>query len=272
MSIVRVTDPDDDRLADYRRLNDPATRRRAERDELFIAEGYAAIERLLQSGHALRSVLLTRSRVARMEPLLPALEQAGVPVYVVDREVLAGTVGFDLHRGLVAAANRRPLPTLHEVATGARRLVVLEGLNDAENVGLIARASRAFGLDGMVLDPTCSDPYSRRSIRVSMGEILLLPVCRVSPTEWPHALDALADEGVTTWAMTPDRSATNMWELEVPGRLAILLGAEGPGLGRSSLERAAARVRIPIRDDVDSLNVAQAAAVAFAVTTRRRQP
>lgn len=262
---IRIDAADDPRLADYRELKDAAVRRRIEGDELFVAEGPVAIERLIASGHRVRSVLVSDEKHARMAGLLHPLD---APTYVVDRALLREITGFDLHRGAIAAAVRRPQPTLAELAASARRLAVLEGLNDPENLGAIARSARAFGVDGLVLDPTCIDPYARRTVRVSMGEVLLLPTCRVAPADWPGALDELAGAGLETWAMTPAADADDVWALAPPERLAIVLGAEGPGLGGRALAAATRRVRIPIAGDVDSLNVAAAAAVAFAIAGR----
>ena len=180
--------------------------------------------------------------------------------------MLKATVGFDIHRGAVASADRRPLPALDILLRTARRIAVLEGLNDPENLGAIARSARAFGIDALVLDPTCIDPYYRRTVRVSMGEILFLPVARA--TNWTAALDTIRDAGFDTWALTPRRDATDLWTMPVPDRLALLLGAEGPGLSRAARQAASTEVRIPIVADVDSLNVAAAAAVAFAAIAR----
>ena len=135
---------------------------------------------------------------------------------------------------------------------------------------MIARAARALGIDGLVLDPTCTDPYARRTVRVSMGEVLHLPTARVAPNEWPDALDDLGATGFETWALTPAADADDIWSLDVPERLALVLGAEGPGLTASAAARATRRVRIPIRPDVDSLNVSHAAAIAFAATSHER--
>ncbi len=257
---------DDPRLDDYRALNDQPYRRRYERDESFIVEGYVAIDRLIESGHTIRSVMLAPSRVERFDANASALAALGVPVYVVDRDVIAGVVGFDLHRGVIASAARRPHPSLDELTASARRLAVLEGLNDAENLGAIARAARAFGIDGLVIDPTCTDPYSRRTVRVSMGEVLTLPIARVDA--WSTVTAQLRSAGFETWAMTPGADSVDLWSADVPERLAVCLGAEGPGLSRAMLAAAGRRVRIPIEPSVDSLNVAQAAAVTFAAITR----
>jgi len=263
--IVDATDP---LLDDYRSLNDQAFRRRYEADRCFIVEGYVAIDRLIESGHTIRSVLLAPSRVDRFAAHAGTLAAAQVPVYVADRQVIADVVGFDLHRGVIACADRRPHPSIGQLVERSRRVAVLEGLNDAENLGAIARAARAFDIDGLIVDATCTDPYSRRTVRVSMGEVLTLPIARSGADEWDDLADRLRADGFEVWAMTPEWTADNLWELPVPERLAVCLGAEGPGLSRAVLGGASRRVRIPISAAVDSLNVAQAAAVTFAATNR----
>ena len=223
-STVELSDVDDPRFDDYRALNDQAYRRSYEGDRLFVAEGFVAIDRLIESGHEIRSVLLATSRVERFSANLPALDERSVPVYVAAKDVIAGVVGFDLHRGVVAVADRREHPSVAEVASIGSRFAVLEGLTDAENVGAIARAARALGIDALIVDPRCTDPYSRRSVRVSMGEILLLPIARPAAADWRDVLGKLGRAGVETWAMSPEPTAASIWELEVPERLAVVRG------------------------------------------------
>jgi tRNA G18 (ribose-2'-O)-methylase SpoU len=262
----RIDDADDPRLGDYRELKDAAARRRIEGDQLFIAEGPVAIERMIASGHAVRSVLLDDRKYARLAELVDPL---GVPVYVVDNRLLHDIAGFDLHRGAIAAGTRQPVSSLDALARSSRRLALLEGLNDPENLGAIARSARAFGIEALVLDPTCIDPYTRRTVRVSMGEVLFLRWCRIDADDWPRrAVVTLHDLGFETWAMAPAHDGEDIWTLTPPHRLAVALGAEGPGLSRALLRAATRRVRLPIHPDVDSLNVAAAAAVTFAVVDR----
>jgi tRNA G18 (ribose-2'-O)-methylase SpoU len=268
--IVEIEDPSDPRLDDYCLLNDQAARRTREGDDFFIAEGYVSIDRVVDSGHELRSVLVTPSRVQRITERIPQLADGDIPLYVMTRELMAGAVGFDLHRGVVASARRRPVLSVEQLGSSdARRVVVLVGLNDAENVGVIARAARAFDMDALVLDPACTDPYSRRTVRVSMGEVLHVPIARA--TIWPGALDVLHAAGFETWAMTPADDAVDLWSVPpsvFPERLAIVLGAEGPGLDDETLRATTRRVRIPINAAVDSLNVGHAAAITLAALNR----
>jgi tRNA G18 (ribose-2'-O)-methylase SpoU len=150
-------------------------------------------------------------------------------------------------------------------------VVVLEDCNDHENMGAIARSARALGADALVLSPTCADPLYRRCVRVSMGEVLHLGLVRSGP--WPDALATLAGAGFTTLALTPAADAVELDSVEVAAddRVAVLLGAEGPGLSRAAMEAAERRVRIPIAPDVDSLNVGHAAAVALHHVAARRR-
>jgi tRNA G18 (ribose-2'-O)-methylase SpoU len=266
--VIQVTDPADLRLDDYRELNSIAVRAEMEGDEYFLGEGYVPIDRMLDSGHRMRSVLLHPKRLKRFVATMSRSEMAGVPVYVADQEVLAEVVGFNMDRCCLASAFRAPMPTVAELALGSRRLVVLEALNDDQNVGAIARAARAFGIDAMIVSPTCNDPYQRRTVRVSMGEILHVPVARADREDWPGALETLRTTGFETWALTPDADAVDLWDMDVPDRVAVVLGAEGHGLEDDTMRASTHRVRIPISADVDSLNVGHAAAVTFAVIAR----
>lgn len=250
--LIGIDDPDDARLDEYRHL------RARESADVLWAEGPTVVERLISSKLHVRSVLASTRAAERHADLLGALD---VPVMVTEQAVLNSVVGFDLHRGLIAVADRPTTRPLDEVAATARRLVVLEGVNDPENLGAIARSARALGADGLVLDPTCADPYYRRSIRTSMGELLHLPIARVALDE---ALGQLVQKGWQVWALTPRRDAAPIGSLAVPERLALLAGAEGPGLSSGMLS-SYTNVRIPIRDDVDSLNVGHAVAAALAV-------
>jgi tRNA G18 (ribose-2'-O)-methylase SpoU len=266
--VTYIVDPADQRVNDYRELNSIAVRAEMEGDEFFMGEGYVPIERMLDSGHRIRSVLLHPKRLNRFIPTMRRPELAGVPVYVAEQEVIAEIVGFNMYRSVLASGFRAPMPAVRDLARSCRRLVVLEALNDDQNVGAIARAARAFGIDGIVISPTCNDPYQRRTVRVSMGEILHMPVARASADDWPAAMDTLHSHGFQTWAMTPDPGAVDLWDMAVPDKVAIVLGAEGHGLEDTTMDATTYRVRIPISSDVDSLNVGHAAAVTFAAVGR----
>ncbi len=255
---VVVADPGDPRLVDYVDLADPDFRRRVEADRgFFIAESPLVVRRLLESGRRVRSVLVTPGQFDAMHEALAALLAPGVPVYVAPESVLRRVVGFDLHRGAVAAADRWELPAVAAVLAGARRVAVVERVNDHENLGVLFRSAAALGVDAVLLDPECSDPLYRRSVRVSIGHVLRLPWTRVG------SVDEIRGAGFTTFAFTPGTDAVPLQSVTWPARAALLFGAEGPGLSAAWLAAADHRVQIEMRGGADSLNVATAAAVAF---------
>lgn len=245
-------------------------RRSRESDTFLVAEGPTVVRRLMQSSLHVRSVLVADAKVAACADVIAS---ASCPVHVVSREVLAAVAGFDLHRGVVASADRPPDAGLAEVVARAARtqgtIAVLQGLNDHENLGAIARSARALGIQALVLDPTCADPWYRRTVRVSMGEILHLPVARCSSMS--DALIALRGAGVVVAALTPGVGVAGATSVDIhtwarpEAGVALVLGAEGPGLPAETLTAADVCLRIPIAAEVDSLNVGHAAAVAFAL-------
>ncbi len=264
---VALTDPGDPRFDDYRHLADARVRRHLEAPDrprgtpgFFVAEGPTVITRLLASGRRVRSVLVDPVRLARLEPCLAALD---APVYVAERPVLAAACGFDVHRGALAAADRWPLPAPAALLAEARRVAVLEGINDHENLGALFRNAAALGINAVLLCPRCADPLYRRSVRVSMGHVLSVPWSRVEP--WPEGLAQVRRAGFTIAALTPAPDAEPL--TPAGGRLALLLGAEGPGLTPAAMALADRRFRIPMTAGADSLNVASAAAVAFYATS-----
>lgn len=199
-----------------------------------------------------------------------------VATFVAEPDVIEQIVGFDLHRGAVAVAERPAPVTAAEVLAASRVVCVLEGVNDHENLGAVIRSAVGLGVDGLLLSPDCADPLYRRSIRVSMGWALTLPTARLAP--WPGALPLLAEAGWATVALTPSPTvpvlAGVLADLAAGPRrgVAILLGAEGPGLSAAALAAASHRARIPMVDGIDSLNVAHAAAIAFSLVGRAGRP
>jgi tRNA G18 (ribose-2'-O)-methylase SpoU len=258
MRIEWVSDPADPRLADFRDLTDADVR--PDRRGVVIAEGVTVVARLAGSRFPIRAVVGVADRI---EALRPALVDLDVLVYVVDKWVLSDVVGFRVTRGVLASADRPPSPAVPDILAGARRLAILERLNDFENLGALFRNAAAFGVDAVLLDPQCADPLYRRSVRVSMGHVLRVPFA-VLDRPWPASLAVVRDSGFAVLALTPAADATELRSVVPPSRWAVLLGAEGPGLSAAALAVADLPVRIPMAADVDSLNVATAAAVAFA--------
>ena len=256
---IHVHDPADPRLDDFRNLS--TADRRPDRPGgrgFVIAEGTVVVRRLLESPYPVRALLGVERRI---EELGEELAPADVPAYVTPAQTMADVVGFHLNRGVLAVADRAPQPGARELIAQARTLAVLEGVGDHENLGSLFRNAAALGIDGVLLGPGCADPLYRRSVRVSMGNVLRVPFARLEP--WPEGLGLLREHGYRVAALTPRPGSVSLREVRGLGKVALLVGSEGPGLTEEALAAADLAVRIPMAAGVDSLNVATAAAVAF---------
>lgn len=264
--IIPISDPADPRLADYANLKDKQLAALATPDSppgLFMAEGELVVRQLILSPLTVRSVLITPTRLASMEDALAALP-AHVPVFLTSLEAMSAIVGFHIHRGVLAAGIRPAAPDPHALIAQSQTLVLLEDLANHDNVGGIFRTVAALaGFDGtsVLLSPRCCDPLYRKAIRVSMGTALRLPFATLSP--WPDSLEAIRRAGFRIYALTPDAAAAPIEQVHPTGRVALLLGSEGPGLSPSALSRVDELVRIPMAVGVDSLNVVVAAGIAL---------
>ncbi|NIH70664.1 TrmH family RNA methyltransferase [Auritidibacter ignavus] len=258
-----------DTLAVYFNLKDATLRTRTDaRYGIYLAESSTVVRRALMAGHTPRSFLLAHRYLDSFADVLAAYPE--VPVFTADDDLLAALTGFHLHRGALAAMER-PAPRTLEAVTGkgTRRVIVAEGVNNHTNVGSIFRTGAALGWDAVILTPTAADPYYRRALRVSMGATFTLPFARVTHTV--SAIQRLQAQGFTTIALELTDQAQDigdpMWQhLD---RLALVLGAEGPGITQPTLEAVDAHVQIPQHTGaiehtgVDSLNVAHAASIAM---------
>ncbi|OBF04103.1 rRNA methyltransferase [Mycobacterium sp. ACS4054] len=262
LNVQDVDDPDDPRLDDFRDLNSVDRRPDLPSGKgLVIAEGVLVVQRMLASRFTPHALLGTERRLGEI-----AAELAGnaAPFYRASADVMAQVVGFHLNRGVLAAARRVPEPGVAELLDHARTVAVLEGVNDHENLGSIFRNAAGLGVDAVVFGGGCADPLYRRAVRVSMGHALLVPYARA--TDWPAELATLKDKGFRLLAMTPDTRACALPEAMAAARderVAVLVGAEGPGLTPATLRMSDVRVRIPMSRGTDSLNVATAGALAF---------
>lgn len=262
--VVTVTALDDPRLADYRDLRDVTLRKSLEAEHgLFVAEGEKVIRRALRAGYRPRSALMAPRWV---DSLSDVLVDVDAPVYVADESVVEAVSGFHVHRGALASFERTALPSVPDVLDGARRVLVLEDVNDHTNVGAIFRNAAAFGIDAVLLSPRCADPLYRRSIKVAMGAVFAVAWTRVA--DWAGFPSELRSHAFQVLALTPANDAVDIAAVDFGERVALLVGSEGHGLSDRWLAGADVRVRIPITAQVDSVNVAAATAVACYVASR----
>jgi len=260
--VIDITDPDDERLDDFRDLNSIDRRPDLPGGKgLVIAEGVLVVQRMLASRFTPHAFLGTDRRLTE---LADDVTGAGAPFYRASAEVMAEVVGFHLNRGVLGVARRAPALTTAEVLTDARTVTVLEGVNDHENLGSIFRNAAGLGVDAVIFGDGCADPLYRRAVRVSMGHALLVPFARTQ--RWPADLELLRDNDFQLLAMTPDSQACILGDAmsaRAGQKVAVLVGAEGPGLTETAMRASDIRVRIPMSRGTDSLNVATAAACAF---------
>jgi len=257
--LIRIEDPADPRISAYRDIRE---RDLVGRQGRFVAEGKVVLNVLFSTARfTAESVLLLENRVAGMEELLAKVPEH-VPVYVADGAVMDGIAGFHMHRGVLAIGMRGEEESAAALLARLpeRALVVaLAGIANHDNMGSIFRNAAAFGADAVLIDDDCCDPLYRKAIRVSVGAALKVPFARGGTAT--SLVEALAAQGFETLALSP-AGVQEIDAVKRAQRTALLLGSEGPGLPMSLLDRLPS-VRIAMREDFDSLNVAAATAIAL---------
>lgn len=267
-NIIHINDFSDPALDVYVRLTGAQLRNKLEPEKgIFIAESPTVIEVAMQGGCEPVSILTDERLLGGAVDKI--IEKCGdIPVYTASRDLLTKMTGFELTRGALCAMKRPALPTVEELLKDAKRVAVLEEVADSTNIGAIFRSAAALGIDAVLVTPTCCDPLCRRAVRVSMGTVFLVPWTKIgdTPTDWPEiGMKRLNELGFKTVAMALTDKSVSIDDkaLKSEERLAIILGTEGNGLNKSTIEACDYTVRIPMKHGVDSLNVAAAAAVAF---------
>ena len=280
-----IHDPNDPRIEPYRNQKDawlkaahnpdaPNTdSSQPDKDPLFISEGSLVLEHHIASPYPLHSILIAESKVESHADLLASVPKT-IPIYTATRAILDQITGYPIHRGLLAAGHRIPNPPLANLLQSARALVILEDLANHDNLGSVFRSVAALCGTGVpvLLSPRCCDPLYRKSLRVSMGHALTIPFTQIQEqSDWISTLTTVQVAGFTTLALTPARDALDIEQiaqetaknmLSAP-KLALMLGAEGPGLTPESIQAASHKVKIPLASTADSLNISVAAAVAL---------
>lgn len=262
--IVPINDLSHPGVQPYYRLTEAQLRNRLEPDKgIFIAESPKVIRVALDAGCVPVS-LLSEEKHLQGQAAAIAARCGDIPVYTGSRDLLAALTGYELTRGVLCAM-RRPKPrSVEEVCAQGRRVVLADGVVNSTNTGAIFRAAAALGIDAVLLSPTCCDPLNRRSVRVSMGTVFQVPWAYIP--SWPQpGMDQLRQMGfkIAAMALTPDAVPVDSPALNAEERLVIVMGTEGDGLSRQTVDGCDYQVVIPMSRGVDSLNVAAAAAVAF---------
>lgn len=267
-NIIEITDFSAPELDVYARLTEAQLLNRFEPAKgMFIAESPKVIHRALDAGCVPVSLLMERKDIEGSAAEIIA-RCPEIPVFTADEDLLCNLTGYHLTRGVLCAMRRPILPSVEDICRSARRIVVLENVQNPTNVGAIFRSAAALGMDAVLLTPGCSNPLYRRSARVSMGTVFQIPWTFIGSetTDWPHpGMDRLREMGFKTvsMALRDDSYSIDDPRLRQEDKLAILMGSEGDGLTDDTLASCDFTVKIPMYHGVDSLNVAAASAVAF---------
>ena len=260
MPIIELTSLDQSGADVFSTLTEAQLRNRLEPDKgLFIAESPKVIRVALDAGYEPLSLLCERKHITGDAAAI--IERCGdIPTYTGERAVLAELTGYTLTRGVLCAMRRPQERNVEDVCSGAKRIVVIDGVVDTTNIGAIFRSAAALGIDAVLLTRNSCDPLNRRSVRVSMGSVFLVPWAWLDmPVEGLRRLNFKT----VAMALTDKSIPLDDERLAAEPRLAIIMGTEGDGLPHETIGKADYVVRIPMHNGVDSLNVAAASAVAF---------
>ena len=255
--VKNVNDPD---VAVFASLTEAQLRNRLHAEQgVFIAESPKVIRVALDAGFKPISLLCEEKHLTG--DAADIVERCSdIEIFTGKREVLAAITGYTLTRGVLCAMKRPTLPSVEDVVTAARRIVVIDGVSDTTNIGSIFRSAAALGIDGVLLTSTSCDPFNRRAIRVSMGSVFLIPWTYIDDTQ--NTLNSLGFK-TAAMALTNDSVGIDNPTLLAEEKLAVIMGTEGDGLDKRVINEADYTVMIPMHHNVDSLNVASAAAIAF---------
>ncbi|MBO7470805.1 MAG: RNA methyltransferase [Bacteroidaceae bacterium] len=268
MKLKEITSLEAPELEAYSTLTEAQLRNRLEPEKgLFIAESPKVINVALDAGFEPVSLLCEQKHIQGDASGIIERCPEDMPVYTGSRELLAQLTGYTLTRGVLCAM-RRPKPlSPEEVCKEARRIVVLHGVCDTTNVGAIFRSAAALGIDALLMTRDSCDPLNRRAVRVSMGSVFLVPWTWLDAEDGTPAgtVHKLRDMGFTTAAMALRKDDVNIddQQLKQTERLALIMGTEGDGLPEAIIDASDLVVKIPMHHGVDSLNVGNAAAIAF---------
>lgn len=268
MVIRPIETPEDLFLQPYRTLRRPIEH---QREGIFVGEGEKVVRRLLESPLDILSLLLTPEWLETLRPILEARTE-NAQVLVAPKQVVESIVGFHLHQGIMAVVRIPHLPSLAEILDRSRHpslFVAVDGLTNAENLGVLVRNCAAFAVDAMLVGETSSSPYLRRAVRNSMGTIFHLPVVQL--TNLADAIRTMRSVyGIRVVAAHPHTEKNVLHRASLSGDCCIVFGSEGEGVSENVLAACDEAVAIPMKDGVDSLNVASASAVFLYEAQRQR--
>lgn len=258
---------DDQRLLPYRTMKQQRDHRQ---QRIFVAEGEKVVRRLLESELPVVSALMPEKWLSELETLIRSRPEI-IHVYVAEKAQLEKLTGFSMYQG-VLAVGRVPDPVAADAVLKTspqpRLFVAADGINNSENIGVLARNCSAFGVQALLIGETSSSPYMRRAVRTSMGTIFRLPV--VETTDLVQSLRQLRKRGVRCIAAHPHTDQRTLSQADLATDCCMVFGSEGFGISPAVRETCDEAVAVPMHGSVDSLNVGSAVAVFLYEANRQR--
>ncbi|MGQ9818950.1 MAG: TrmH family RNA methyltransferase [Candidatus Kapaibacteriales bacterium] len=221
-------------------------------NRLFIAEGAKLVLRLLQSNLKIHSIFAIKEFIEEFQELiLSRIENPNTQLFTAEKKLMENIVGFHLHSGIMAIAFQ-PLDCSLEDFSNV--IVALNSINNSDNVGLIVRTMRAFGVDSLLVDEHSTSPYLRRAVRVSMGNVFDIKVHHAK--NFKNELNYLKHKHYLIISAEITEKSLNLSNFVFPDKFVLIFGNEGKGIETSVLELSDYVVEIPIEKNVESINVA----------------
>ena len=261
--ITTITSSQDPRLdplrLNERQLTTIAQRRSTIAAGRFIAEGDLVVARALEAGYKPEVVLCDAEQAERLHQQVSEL---GGQCLMAEIEIRREATGLGVPLSALGVFYRPEPQTVDQIISRARRIIVVEAVDNPSNIGAIVRCATGLGWDGLICDTTSADPLSRRGLRVSMGSAFNLSFART--TDIVATLKTLQAHSFKVFALTPDSNSIDIDQVKIAPaqKRAIIFGSERAGLSEQALACADARVKIAMNPNVDSLNVAAAAAIS----------
>lgn len=262
MNIINITNIDDSRLDNFYRTKEKSLHKAYNLGNgFFIGESELVISRAIDSGYEPVSFLCEENCVDDYRTIFNRCKD-DITVYVVSNDIFNQLKGYILIKGIMAIFKRKQDLSIEEVCKNARRIVVLDNVENPTNVGAIFRNAAALFVDGILLTEETCDPLYRRSIRVSMGNVFNINYAYISSDNYIETLHSMGYK-VVCLALRDDCVDIDDERLNSEEKLAIVLGSEGYGIKQENIDLADYVCKIDMNSKVDSLNVASASAIAL---------
>ena len=239
-----------------------------------VIEGRNAVIEALRAGSPIDKIYLAKGETdAALGHIASSARSRGIVVVEADRRKLDAMSRTHAHQGVIALAAVREYADVEDILQAARDrgeaplLVICDELSDPHNLGAVIRTAECAGAHGVIIPKRRSAGLTAVVAKTSAGAVSHVPVARVP--NLPTLLKELKREGIWIFG-TAANGTTNLYDADLKGPAAIVIGSEGEGMGRLVTETCDFLVRIPMRGKLNSLNASAAAAILLYEAVRQR--